>query len=888
MKAAVAIFSLCIVTFTFCLTAAGQTKVYKAGEPILDFEYSPDGKIRLLTSREVITIAGSQEIDRIPLKNREVKSIISLHDRSYIVLNDYSFYLYKEGQIIYTDTLPEMITASEISAGQFYIGTAGRGVFRFSLDNRILEYEAFENEFINDIIVIGDDIFVAADDGVVRKNRLSGTYVKNKMDKIISHIRPFGDGILCVSEQMDLILLDCNMEIVRSKVHTLGNINEVTSSMEEAFISSPQGIFSVNRNLEISPLFYGTNSGIQVNDDVLFFTSDHSLFTIDILLENITTDKPIYTVIAENETIWAGSDGEILEILGGNIINSIEIPLSVPGLPVSALLVYGNKIFAGTMGEGMYVFDKKGNLLSRPLSHGENNKNNIIDIQYNSGKLWIAYLNGLLMIDPQTFDIENDFSQPIGLNYIYCFLPVNSTEFYIGTSSNGLIYYKNGEINRYLKNYTVQSLTSYNGEVYIGCEFHGLFKLTEGRIVPLIPGITVQNLDSIRNNICINTKSENIFFLPEKGTYTGIYYDGLKGIQLNSFANTGEFSYVGYQNGILKVNNDRVKSLQDIGLILEKPFIFNEQVRDHQNEFSYFENTITFRFNSTSYYDLGNTYYKYRLIGLDSIWYETKITNINFYNLTPGKYTFEVAVGLRPDFIPGKIQSYTFVIRKPFWNQGWFYAFSLFSIISIIYFVIREREKQLLLSQRRENDKIKYEFEQLKNQIDPHFLFNSLNSLIGIIEENPALAIQATEILAELYRNILKYEKTDLIPLTEELNLAAKYFKIHQLRYENLISLSIMNNGKEGKIVPLSCQFLIENIIKHNVINSDNRMEIAIVTQGEYLVISNIKKPKNNLAASPGIGLKNLENRYRLISRKPVIIENTETEFIVKIPVIYD
>src|SRR5690606_29787755 len=125
-------------------------------------------------------------------------------------------------------------------------------------------------------------------------------------------------------------------------------------------------------------------------------------------------------------------------------------------------------------------------------------------------------------------------------------------------------------------------------------------------------------------------------------------------------------------------------------------------------------------------------------------------------------------------------------------------------------YVIVKREEMLLREERRKKDRIRFELEQLKNQLDPHFLFNSLNSLIGLIEEDPDAAALATHKLSALYRNILLHEKSELLDIELELAIARDYFAIHQLRYEQNISLSIqVPQGKEGKLVPLSCQFLI-------------------------------------------------------------------------------
>lgn len=188
-----------------------------------------------------------------------------------------------------------------------------------------------------------------------------------------------------------------------------------------------------------------------------------------------------------------------------------------------------------------------------------------------------------------------------------------------------------------------------------------------------------------------------------------------------------------------------------------------------------------------------------------------------------------------------------------------------------------------------ERKKLRFEFDQLKNQIDPHFLFNSLNSLSGLIEETPEKAIHSVNQLSNLYRSILDYSNLDYIQLDKEVELAKEYFHIHKLRYQDLINLEInLSIDKNEYLVPLTFQFLIENAIKHNLINKQNHLNIKIYRDNKLIIVENNINPKKDTNKGSGIGLINLKKRYAHFSNFPIEIKKDQHIFQVKIPIIYD
>lgn len=188
---------------------------------------------------------------------------------------------------------------------------------------------------------------------------------------------------------------------------------------------------------------------------------------------------------------------------------------------------------------------------------------------------------------------------------------------------------------------------------------------------------------------------------------------------------------------------------------------------------------------------------------------------------------------------------------------------------------------------QEENNKARYT--ALQNQLNPHFLFNSLNTLIAEIEYDPKNAIGFTKNLSRVYRYVLQCQEKPLVTLGEELEFARSYMFLHAVRLGNCIqwNMDIPDDTHECMLPPLTLQLLIENVIKHNTIIVGKPMVIEIGVKDEYLIVSNPVNPKRNNESS-GVGLLNLSNRCKLILGKDICIINENQFFIVKVPLSYE
>lgn len=179
-------------------------------------------------------------------------------------------------------------------------------------------------------------------------------------------------------------------------------------------------------------------------------------------------------------------------------------------------------------------------------------------------------------------------------------------------------------------------------------------------------------------------------------------------------------------------------------------------------------------------------------------------------------------------------------------------------------------------------------FETLKNQIDPHFLFNSLNVLSSLIEENPDSAQRFTTSLSKVYRYVLEQKDKELVSIEEELAFAKTYMNLLKMRFENSVFYELPEkiSNPDALVVPLSLQLLLENTIKHNIVSQQKPLYIRIFEENGYLVVQNDLQKKEVLQDRRGVGLQNIVSRYAIITARKVQVLESEKHFTVKLPVL--
>ena len=208
-----------------------------------------------------------------------------------------------------------------------------------------------------------------------------------------------------------------------------------------------------------------------------------------------------------------------------------------------------------------------------------------------------------------------------------------------------------------------------------------------------------------------------------------------------------------------------------------------------------------------------------------------------------------------------------------------------FFFSSIGYFL--SWRKSELNAQKLETEMLRYKYESLQNQINPHFLFNSFNVLSDLVEDEPKLAKAFIQKMSGLYRYVLESREQELVPLEEELAFIRMYIFLIKTRFEDKLIVDLdVECGQGLFIVPMALQILVENAIKHNMATSKKVLKVRIFIEGDTVVVSNNLQLKSSLASSTKKGLKNLRQQYEFFTEREISVLNTGSEFVVRLPLV--
>ncbi|WP_299887687.1 2TM domain-containing protein [uncultured Lacinutrix sp.] len=225
--------------------------------------------------------------------------------------------------------------------------------------------------------------------------------------------------------------------------------------------------------------------------------------------------------------------------------------------------------------------------------------------------------------------------------------------------------------------------------------------------------------------------------------------------------------------------------------------------------------------------------------------------------------------------------------RFEYYQFGLWITMTIVIIFHVIYFYNRY-QKNKIKEQKVIAGTASAKFDALKNQLDPHFLFNSLNVLTSLIEENPDSAQKFTTSLSKVYRYVLEQKNKDLVTVDEELQFAKTYMSLLKMRFEDSIVFDIPEHASnpDSKVVPLSLQLLLENAVKHNIVTANKPLHIKIYERDGQLIVENNLQTKQVVKKSSGVGLDNIRQRYKLLTNRQVSIIEDKTNFKVSIPML--
>lgn len=215
----------------------------------------------------------------------------------------------------------------------------------------------------------------------------------------------------------------------------------------------------------------------------------------------------------------------------------------------------------------------------------------------------------------------------------------------------------------------------------------------------------------------------------------------------------------------------------------------------------------------------------------------------------------------------------------------------VFTFIGIIiknsYLFFKNWKLSAVNEEALKREKLALEYEALKNQVNPHFLFNNLTALSFLVYKDADKAAKFIDELAKIYRYVLQHKNQDIVELSSEANFIRSLAYLYKIRHNDdlIITINFANNA-EKYIIPLALQLTVENAIKHNVISSAKPLKIHIFEEDGFILVKNNLQPKLMVSSSNKVGLENIKNRYKYVTGKEVKVIKNDREFVVKIPIL--
>lgn len=212
----------------------------------------------------------------------------------------------------------------------------------------------------------------------------------------------------------------------------------------------------------------------------------------------------------------------------------------------------------------------------------------------------------------------------------------------------------------------------------------------------------------------------------------------------------------------------------------------------------------------------------------------------------------------------------------------------VFTLVTGIEFFRMWREG-LIRQESLQRKAVELQMETLKNQVNPHFLFNSLNTLASLVYKDADKAAQFVMQLSDIYRYVLEHKNEATVEWADEKEFVDNYVRLQQMRFTDNISIRIeIDPTVNFRVVPLSVQMLVENAIKHNVVTSENPLNINIHLENDDLIVRNSLQLKSSVEYSENVGLDNIRQQYEILTGRKVEISREGGFFTVRLPVIPD
>lgn len=734
------------------------------------------------------------------------------------------------------------------------------------------------------IIKQEEKIFYGLSTGKTKKDKYLGTSFFYQ-DITTNEKKHFKSNITPKYIDSHVILADsCSSSfLIKARFDLFYYFNQKNNSFKQLFL--PKNLL----NTRINGLFW--------EKEYLYFSTNHGVFKCSIksdsiiIQENFLKEERVAKVFKdseagywfqtlENGTIYSPS----LLISNNNMKSLIDKKDQVSNLEIDEK---GNLFFV-VEGKGLFV---RNQLSGKIQKLSTTKKDQRITIFYNpkfkrtfinTNSNSYYYKNGKIVLQKNILNVfgkiiieDSSLFYTGGNGYFYVHNPHETifsrtqeflvtdlckyqNKIWVGTTT-GIKLYQNKKITDFTSDskYTSSAITKIkelnDSILLIGTRSNGLLVIKRDSIVDII-----NEGNGIINNLIrtIHVDNEGTIWI---GTSTGI-----SRINYNSVGDYAIYNLTkkqGFSSEINKIDSYKntiylatKKGLQEFDRnniltnIIPPPlyitsFIVNEKEKDitNNNHFSYTENNVNIKYEALNYKSLGDIEYQYRLVGTTTKWEVTTTRNVRYSALKPGKYIFEI-IAKNEDGIQSKMASISLTINPPFWLTWWFLSLAIIIVVALIYFTIKYQLKQIKKKNTIEKKMIELELKALRSQMNPHFIFNTLNSIQDFIGENNFKETNRyITMFSMLIRTVLNLSEKGLITIYEEVEMLRLYLDLEKIRFDEQFDYKIIVSNEldddYDKIPSMLLQPYIENAIWHGLMNNTKKglITIDIAIENKFL-----------------------------------------------------
>jgi ligand-binding sensor domain-containing protein len=829
-------------------------------------------------------------------------------------------------------------------AGNAWLGTNGVGLYRLDGNGNQIHFtdrDQLPDNQINDALILGEKLIVATDLGaaVINTNNLNSksqilTLETGLTDNFVTVISESSNSTALLGTEGGGVFeyypnngsLSTLMEPFGLHPQAVNELEEISDKIWTFYANNSSYIFSrsnfaegillelnnsiSNRsNQNISDLVYdkegnlivttGQNELLVADTRILYFIN-HDNVSLD-GIKALTCDSKNNLWLVTKEGIFMHSttfsDNQLL-------LEYYRIPKNKPFEIISICEGPDGAIWFGTFGNGLGRLDLKNKKVTFIKEKDGLINNNIFSITRNGPDLWLATLGGVSKaIIGKKIQFESwDKTSALGTNFVYGVYTDKDGALWIACDGKGAVKYTQGQFIFLRDQYPSlgKSITSIvqdvNGSMWFNSTDKGVQKFDGSNVWNAVisqeeqrPEVFAMQPDRQGNVLLftsiglgiIKSGGLNMLFVNADDTYNTEY------LNVSTIDNFGQIwigtsqQLVRFQESVDNVRLTPKTMIEDVMVLLQSTDTTN-------HDFAYNQNHFTFHIAGLWYQQPDLINYQYKLEGFNPEWVNTRDHQIAFPKLPPGKYVFHVRASNGANWLNAEIKTYAFTIHTPYWKSWWFIVTVLISLGLSTWLIIRIRIRTVRRKADLQRERIQSQFETLRNQVNPHFLFNSFNTLISIIETDANSAVDYVEKLSDYFRIILEQRDRDVITLEEEVELVKAYLFLQRKRFgDNLIvEFNIDPEFNKSFIPPLCLQILAENVIKHNIITKAKPLHLEIATRENWIEIRNTLQPKSTKEPSTGVGLPNIRNRYEVLFGKQISVLSEANTFLVRLPLV--